>query len=46
VQGNGRTNLSPAAGAVGSHVFLSILGSNGRLQTNQADLGQPFGAWF
>jgi hypothetical protein len=48
VEGNGNTDLAPAAGAVGNHVFVAIKGkgSDGHIYVNQADLGQPFGQWF
>jgi len=46
VDGDGRTNMAPAASAVGTHVFVAVKGLNGTIYINQADLGQPFGQWF
>jgi hypothetical protein len=46
VEGDGRTDAAPSAGAVGSHVFLAIKGLDGNMYLNQADLGHPFGQWF
>lgn len=46
MEGNGRTNAPVAAGAVGTHLFVVMKDVNGGLFVNQADLGQPFGAWF
>jgi hypothetical protein len=39
VEGNGRTNAAPGAGAVGSHVFVAVKGLDGRVVVNQADGG-------
>ena len=46
VQGDGRTDVAPAAGAVGTHVYVAIKGLDGNLYLNQADLGKPFGQWL
>jgi TIR domain-containing protein len=46
VEGNGRTDAAPGAGAVGSHIFLAIKSVDGQMYLNQADLGHPFGQWF
>lgn len=46
VEGNGHISSAPASGAVGNHVFIAANGLDGRVYLNQADLDQPFGAWF
>jgi len=46
VQGNGRTERAPAAGAVGNRVFVAIRGPGGRVLVNQAEFGNTFGSWF
>jgi hypothetical protein len=46
VEGEGRTDAAPSAGAVATHVFIGIKGLDGRIYINQADLDKPFGQWF
>jgi hypothetical protein len=46
VEGGARTDAAPAAGAVGSHVFVAIKGLDGKIYVNQADRARPFGRWF
>jgi len=46
VDGNGRSNVSPGAGAIGAYVFTAIRDSSGHVSVNQAPLGKPFGQWF
>jgi hypothetical protein len=46
VEGNGRTDTAPAAGAVSNHIFIAVKGLGGNLFLNQADLGGHFGQWF
>ena len=46
MEDDGRTDAAPAAGAVGTHVFVVIKGLDGNVYLTQADLAQPFGQWF
>ncbi len=46
IEGRGRTNFAPAGGAVGTHIFIGIAGTNNHLLINQADLGKSFGQWI
>lgn len=46
MEGNGKTDRSPASGAVGTHLFIAIKGLDGQIYLNQADEGNPFGQWF
>lgn len=46
MEGGGRTDAAPSAGAVGEHVFVAIKGLDGEIHLNQADFGHPFGQWF
>jgi hypothetical protein len=39
MEGGGRTDAVPGAGAVGTHVFVAVKGLDGNLYLNQADLG-------
>src|SRR5438552_928340 len=42
MEGSGRSNAGPAAGAVRDHVFVAIKGLDGYVYINQADQGHPF----
>src|SRR5205085_1046438 len=46
MEGGGRTDAAPAAGAVGTHLFVAVKGLDGNIYLNQADVGQSFGQWF
>ena len=47
MEGTGRSNAAPAAGAVRDHVFVAIKGLDGHVYVNQADQGRPFNdQWF
>jgi len=46
IEGGGRTNASPTGGAVGTHLFVGIMGTNRYILINQADLAKSFGQWF
>lgn len=46
VDGDARTAAPPAAGSVGTHIFVAIRSATGDLLLNQADEGHAFGQWF
>lgn len=46
VQGQGQTDVAPAAATVQDTVFVFIRHLDGRILVNQADFGHAFGSWF